>query len=64
MVIVKALQKRDATTRSKAIQDLQTKISDDLSAQTLESLLNVWVLIPLWRDIDADHSISSLGDGF
>ena len=47
VVILKGLQKRDATTRSKAVQDLQTKISDDLSEQTLESLLNVWVMIRL-----------------
>ena len=64
VVIVKNIQKRDTTTRSKAVQDLQTKISDDLSQETLENLLTVWVLIPSRSEVDVDHSLSAIGDGF
>ena len=64
VVIVKNIQKRDSTTRSKAVQDLQTKISDDLSEQTLENLLSIWVLIRLRIEVDVDHSLSAIGDGF
>ena len=43
VVIVKNIQKRDATTRSKGLQDLRTKAIDDLDEQSMECLLNVWV---------------------
>jgi hypothetical protein len=47
VVIVKNVQKRDPTTRSKALQDLQSKLAEGIDDQSIEGLLNVWVyLIP------------------
>ena len=49
VVIVKNIQKRDATTRSKALQDLQSKIADGLVDQSIDNLLPIWVLFPSQR---------------
>ena len=46
VVILKNVQKRDPTTKSKAIQDLQTKITDGLDDLTLDLLLPIWVIHP------------------
>jgi hypothetical protein len=46
VVIVKNLQKRDATTRFRAVGELQTRIAEGLDDQSLDSLLNIWVLSP------------------
>lgn len=43
VVIVKNIQKRDATTRSKALQDLRTKTADELDEKSMDCLLNAWV---------------------
>lgn len=43
IVIIKNLQKRDATTKSKALQDLHVKISQGLDETTIENLQNIWV---------------------
>jgi hypothetical protein len=43
VVIVKNIQRRDPTTRLKAVQDLQTRIADGLDDQSLDALLNIWV---------------------
>lgn len=51
VVIVKNIQKRDATTKSKAIQDLQTKITSGLDDLTLDLLLPIWVTAPSSRKV-------------
>ena len=45
VVILKNIQKKDAITKYKAVQDLQTKITDGLDDHTLEILLHIWVLL-------------------
>jgi len=43
VVTVSNIQKRDSTTRTKGLQDLQTKIADGLEDSTQDALLNIWV---------------------
>lgn len=63
VVIVKNIQKRDATTRSKAVQDLQAKISDGLDEKSLESLLVIWVHSTEAMELIVGRPLSSNGDG-
>ena len=62
VVIVKNIQKRDPTTRAKGVQDLQIKIKDGLDEVGLDSLLGIWVLLPLHRQLTLDHPVSSAGN--
>jgi hypothetical protein len=62
VVIIKNIQRRDPTTRMKAVQDLQTKITQDLDEQSMESLLNIWVApLPI---ANPDHALPTSNDGF
>ena len=59
VVIAKNIQKRDATTKAKGLQDLQAKITEGLEEHVLDSLLNIWVSLELLSLLTLDHSISS-----
>jgi hypothetical protein len=43
VVVVKNIQKRDATTRAKAVQDLQARLAAGVDEQTVDTLLSIWV---------------------
>jgi len=63
VVIVKNIQKRDATTRSKAVQDLQSKIADGLDDQSIDNLLPIWAHSRSQRKLIVGYPLSSIGNG-
>lgn len=63
VVILKNIQKRDPTTRSKAVSDLPSKLPPEIDDQTLETLLAIWVP-PKYRSprLTADHTLCAAGN--